>query len=679
MKKYLLTLVLTILCVFVFAISASAQTYTVSSDDEYKTAYESAVSGDTIIVDSKLTCDIYANKSITYVLKADWESSKLVVNQANVEVSFIADGGDYRIMPTDYDTTDGWLNLTTVYENVVINLGGMNGGTLTIDGSNATHDRVTYVTAAYITLNLLSGSAIANFNTTENDSSQQACIIYAKTVNMYEGSKIYGNRVSGAPLIKAIDFNLYGGEIFGNLLTSTRIELSGVGFIFAYTQFTMYGGRIYDNIFNATNGPSGTNVVGFISVSYGYLKGKMVVYDGELGDNYVSGNGSYEVSAMFGINNSSNAESHFYYNTAVKGTRYKFTDTPTLELDSETGKTLWKVKNYTLLSEDWNGWCWKQTKVSGDKVAIFLNAQKKTIAGNNFNQHTVINAYIDGVYVHSGSNKTIAIPSGYDKWSTDGNKFCHTGRAYTLDEVKAAQVITLYSAYDAERVTIDGITMCAGCKTRYTCNDPTHDLEVVSISYTNFSENGVKVLKCNTCGLEKATEVIAAPIFTCLGYSTNDDNSGIATGFSVNHDNLSEYERISGKKITFGVVVFNPKYLNSDTVFTADGKINASKGALQVELDLAYAHCKLCVSGMSLDNEEHTSLELVFAGYAYEGEDKANIQVFQKEYLGTQEAPVDSPMASKVTRGNNVLYTIKLQTVLTPIQITTGKEDLLEF
>ena len=40
MKKYLLTLVLTILCVFVFAIYASAQTYKVSSDDEYKTAYE---------------------------------------------------------------------------------------------------------------------------------------------------------------------------------------------------------------------------------------------------------------------------------------------------------------------------------------------------------------------------------------------------------------------------------------------------------------------------------------------------------------------------------------------------------------------------------------------------------------------------------------------------------------
>ncbi|MBQ4509962.1 MAG: hypothetical protein II984_04495, partial [Clostridia bacterium] len=73
------------------------------------------------------------------------------------------------------------------------------------------------------------------------------------------------------------------------------------------------------------------------------------------------------------------------------------------------------------------------------------------------------------------------------------------------------------------------------------------------------------------------------------------------------------------------------------------------------------------------------SLELVFAGYAYEGEDKTNIQVLQKEYLGTQDIPVDSPMASKVTRGNNVLYTIKLQSVLTPTQITTGKEDLLEF
>ena len=614
MKKYLFTLALTILCVLAFAISINAETYTVSSNDEYETAYGSAVSGDTIIVDSKLTCDIYANKSITYVLKADWESSKLVVNQSNVEVSFIADGGNFRIIPTNYSTTEGWLNIASAYENVVINLGGKNGGTVTIDGSNATHDRVTYVSAAAITLNLLSGSAIANFNTTTNDDDIKSCILYAKTVNMYDGCQIYGNKISGAPLIKSNDFNLYGGDIFGNLLTSTRFKLSGMGFIFAYRQFTMYGGRLYDNIFNATNGPSGFNVAGFISVSYGYLNGKMVVYGGELGENYVSGTGGNEISAMFGINNNENATSYYYYNTAVKGTRYLFTDTPVLSLDEETGKTIWKVSNYTLSSNEWYGWCWKQTKVSGDKVAIFLQAEKKEIAGNNFNKYTVINAYIDGVYAHSGSN-TIAIPNSYNLWSTSGNEFCHTGRTYTLDEVKAVAAITLYTAYEAERETVDGTTMCSGCKTPYACSNPNHDLQPVFISYENYMENGIKVLKCNTCGLEIASETVAPAIFICLGYSTPTDNrTGLTIGFTVNNEALNEYKAVTGKALNYGVFAVLKDRLGDNNIFGEDGTVIA--GAINADItSYEFVAFELKIVGFT---DEYKDIKLAMGAYVAE-------------------------------------------------------------
>ena len=614
MKKYLFTLALTILCVLAFAISINAETYTVSSNNEYETAYGSAVSGDTIIVDSKLTCDIYANKSITYVLKADWESSKLVVDQSNVEVSFIADGGNFRIMPTNYSTTDGWLNIASAYENVVINIGGKNGGTLIIDGSNATHDRVTYVSAAAITLNLLSGSAIANFNTTTNDDDIKSCILYAKTVNMYDGCQIYGNKISGAPLIKSNDFNLYGGDIFGNLLTSTRFKLSGMGFIFAYRQFTMYGGRLYDNIFNATNGPSGFNVAGFISVSYGYLNGKMVVYGGELGENYVSGTGGNEISAMFGINNNDNATSYYYYNTAVKGTRYLFTDTPVLSLDEETGKTIWKVSNYTLSSNEWYGWCWKQTKVPGDKVAIFLQAEKKEIAGNNFNKYTVINAYIDGVYAHSGSN-TIAIPNSYNLWSTSGNEFCHTGRTYTLDEVKAVAAITLYTAYEAERETVDGTTMCSGCKTPYACSNPNHDLQPVFISYENYMENGIKVLKCNTCGLEKASETVAPALFICLGYSTpTDDRTGLTIGFTVNNEALNEYKAVTGKAFNYGVFAILKNRLGDNDVFAQDG--TAIEGSINADItSYEFVAFELKIVGFI---DEYKDVKLAMGAYVAE-------------------------------------------------------------
>ncbi len=174
------------------------------------------------------------------------------------------------------------------------------------------------------------------------------------------------------------------------------------------------------------------------------------------------------------------------------------------------------------------------------------------------------------------------------------------------------------------------------------------------------------------------TKTEYSSIFEASGYSMGPDSTGIATGFKVNHDSLEAYEALVGKKVTFGVVVFNPKYLNADTFFTSEGLINASKGALQVTLDLTYTNCNLSVSGMSLDNADHASLELIFAGYAFT-DDASKAQLFQKEYIGSAESPVSSPMASKVTRGADALYTVKLQSVLTPTQISTGKEGLTEY
>ncbi len=615
MKKYLFTLITAVVCMFLFAICVSAETYTVSSNDEYETVYANATSGDTIIIGSKLTCDIYANKSITYVLKADWESERLVVNTSNVEVSFIADGGDFRIMPTNYSTTDGWMNIAEVYENIVINLGGINGGTLTIDGTNATHDRVSYVTMVEkvqydigvfpdICLNLLSGSAIANFNPTTKDDNVNACILYAKTVNMYDGCQIYGNNVISAPLFKSCYFNMYGGEIFGNLLTSTRFEQNGVGFIYADRQFVMYDGKISKNIFKAIHSTNYSfNVAGFITTNQKYYGSNgTIVLGGEVGDRYVSGTGNNEISAVFGVYVKDNGQTPFYYNTGITtGDVYIFTGEPQLTLDQETGKTVWKVSDTTLNSENNYGFCWRSAKNPGDTAAAFINAQKKPIAGNNFDTYTVINAYIDGVYAHSGSNKTIAIPSTFSLWSTSGTEYCHAGKEYTLDEVMAANVITLYSAYVAEKVTIDGTTMCKDCNTPFACNNPNHDIEIASISYGEYTENGTKVLKCNTCGLEKAMEISVAPLFTYLGYSTAEfANGGISVGYNVNKDAISEYEIITGVEVSYGLFAGTKQGLGTNDVIgeAIDGVITAGFDGSE------YSYMFIKMFGFNEDNKD---------------------------------------------------------------------------
>ncbi len=164
-------------------------------------------------------------------------------------------------------------------------------------------------------------------------------------------------------------------------------------------------------------------------------------------------------------------------------------------------------------------------------------------------------------------------------------------------------------------------------------------------------------------------------IFTASGYSAGPDNNGIATGYQVSHDSLATYETLTGKSVGFGVVIFNPKYLGSDGIFNADGTLNATKGALQVALDITYKNCNVSVNGMT----GHESLELVFAGYAYTDDDMSTAQLLQKEYVGAEDSAISSPMASKVTRGDTVLYTVKLQSILTPAQITSGKEGLGEY
>ena len=620
MKRFVLTLAISVMVLFTLAISVFAAEYTVNNDAEYASAYEQAANGDTIVVAGKLTCDIYANKSVTYVLKADWESPKLVINQSNVEVSFIADGGDYKIMPTNYSTTEGWMNIAEVYEKVVINLGGKNGGTLTIDGSNATHDRVSYVPALVenttyysnvfpdICLNLLSGSAIANFNTTTKDDNVNACLLYAKTVNMYNGAEIYANKVISAPLIKSCYFNMYGGEIFGNLLTSTRMGVNGVGFIYADKQFTMYDGGICNNIFSS-KASSQINVAGFISTNQGFYGAKAVVYGGELGDRYVTGIGSNEISAIVGVYVMDNGATCFYYNTGVTaGDRYIFKDAPQLALDQETGKTIWKVSNITLNSTNNYGFSWNHTKKPGSKAAVFLNATKKPIAGSNFDTYTVINACIEGAYAYSGST-TIAIPSGYDLWSTDGNGYCHTGKAYTLDEVKAAETIILYTAYEAEKITVDGTTICSGCGMAYTCENPEHDQEIVSISYDRYDENGIKVLKCNTCGLEKAAEVVALPIFTCLGYSSLENgDASISIAFNTNSKAMEEYTKVTGKTLKYGVFAVSKDKLGENDVFGADGSLVT--GAISFDVtDYEYSAFALKIIGFA-DNQKATMLAM---------------------------------------------------------------------
>ena len=174
------------------------------------------------------------------------------------------------------------------------------------------------------------------------------------------------------------------------------------------------------------------------------------------------------------------------------------------------------------------------------------------------------------------------------------------------------------------------------------------------------------------------TETTYAPIFEAQGYSTNKEKNAIATGFSITKASLDAYKSLIGGEVNFGIVIFNPKYLSDGSFFTTneDGAIlNASGGFLMVDIGTEYSNCALSVQGF---NSGNSGIELVFAGFAYT-DDITKADIFQKEYVGTSESPIASPMVSKVTRSEGTLYTTTIASVCTPVEITTGKDGLGEY
>ena len=622
MKKLFLTLAISLVVLFVLSVSVFAAEYTVNSNEEYITAYEQATNGDIITINSKLTCDIQAMKDITYILKADWESSNFVL-QSNVSVSFVADGENCRIMPTNYSTVNGWFNITSALENVTINLMGINDGTITLDGSNATHDRVSYVSVSSdITWNFFNGSAIANFNTTTQDTNNFACILYSKTFNMYEGSEIYANKISAAPLIKSTDFNMYGGKIFGNLLTSTKTASYSCGAIFVSNQFVAYDGKFCDNIFDVKSGPQ-INHVGFFSLRE---EKPAIVLGLEVGVNYTSGTANGNVSALFGTSNKDKNAYGYYTSNYIMGTRKVFTaGTVEQAYNNDIGKTVWQITNpiYGTTTNSWTGYSWVHSKGLCDNTVTFLSINQIKIKENVFYEYNLEDLFVIGVTATNGFNVTsqknytysytgtsiLTIPSKTSVWSTEINEYCHNGKTMTVDEIKTLIPAMLFASYENSISEESGTTACTVCGKTFTCENNEHEKEV-SIIYNDFTDVGIKRIKCKVCEVVNTIETPA--MFTCLGYSAPEDGrGGIAIGFTVNNVAIAEYEEATGKTLKYGVFAVLQSKLKDKDVFAEDG--TAAEGVISAEItNYQFVAFELKIIGFT---DEYKDIKLAMGAY----------------------------------------------------------------
>ena len=679
MRKIIYTVLLVFVMLFALAVSSYAAEYTVANNDQYASAYEQAISGDTIIITGKLTCNIQATKSVTYILRADWESAEIKIAN-NADVLFVADGGNYKIMPTNYSTANGWLNVDTAYTGVVLGFAGVNGGTLTFDGSNATNDRVSYVTASSdITWNFFSGSAIANFCPTTNDTSNDTvAIIYARYFNIYDGCQIYANKIAGAPLVKSTNIHMYGGEIFGNIFASPRTIANGSGVFYANNQLVIWDGSLYGNIFNAKG--SNNNNIGFFTV----LERKHTVIIGcTLGENYVSGTSQQEVSAMFGSTSRTIVGNGYYSSDFTFGTRKIFSSGTSMALayDEQSGKTIWKLVNPSFdeakTSAGWTGFSWIHAKGLCDNMVSFFDVTQRRVCGNtilelDLKNLFVINVSISNVttgasqknytYSYTGAT-TLTIPSGVEAWSSTLDGYCHNGSALNVSDIDSSAPVAYYASYTNPIVTEDLVTFCSICSKVLLCENADHGT-LVYITYEDYSKEGVKTITCANCGVAETESVPA--IFFCPGFSNpENDNYAIAVGYTVNLKALAEFKELSRDgDLKFGVMVVNPNHLDGKNTFMVNGLVNASSGVLQVDMSNSeYSNVSVVINGFTGKAE---NLSLVIALYAYT--DKDEVVYIQSETTKCASA--------KVTKDDGVLYTVTYKSVL---NANTSVSDLDEY
>ncbi len=197
-----------------------------------------------------------------------------------------------------------------------------------------------------------------------------------------------------------------------------------------------------------------------------------------------------------------------------------------------------------------------------------------------------------------------------------------------------------------------------------------HTDKIVILYANGFDKAGEKTIFCEVCDELLVEATPTNPIFTHKGYSykLNGTITGIQSGFDVDKEALKAYED-ANSKLTFGIVIVNPSYLG-DTFFK-DGVVNASKGVIQVSVDIGdYSTFSCYISGFQKDSAL-SSLELVIAGYVYEG-DASNVKFMQKSYVTGENAPV----VSKVTKTDATLYTVSITNVQTNVALP---EEIKEY
>ena len=157
--------------------------------------------------------------------------------------------------------------------------------------------------------------------------------------------------------------------------------------------------------------------------------------------------------------------------------------------------------------------------------------------------------------------------------------------------------------------------------------NPVH-CETVTMLYNGFDKAGEKAVVCTNAGCQYKMAEEAPALFTYLGYSAPEfTNGAITLGYVINSLAIKDYERITGKSISYGVFAVGESKLGDGDVLSEDGEI--AQGVLGMKVsDRGFDAFELKITGF--ETEAQKEAKIIFGAYVVaENEDGKEFSFMQ--------------------------------------------------
>jgi hypothetical protein len=315
------------------------------------------------------------------------------------------------------------------------------------------------------------------------------------------------------------------------------------------------------------------------------------------------------------------------------------------------------ARDCTVYNRDLKIDSWHSHGQNGTDVSVEIRNVNVTDGNVYLNDARVDPVLYDCTYrsidMTGGSQSMVVYTSASCQRAATKTTYTSTESSFTVDEQYSIDNPAIpHSATDDNDCTTD--VLCSMCQAVvvYPKLFAEHDKHTSAIDYKNgFGAQGEMLVSCKNCSAIKESAVAPA-ILTPLGYSYSKKGTGIDGGYEVNADALLAYETVTGKSLTFGIIVLNPDYQTESTFFTGKALTCASK-SVTVELKTKdYSYFNFSISGFTAATE---NLDLIISAYAYTEDDASDICFIQKQYDDGK-----GPVAEMFEKNDGALYSVTL-------------------